>query len=227
MVVVLLSAISAACAFDGQYTLLGDTARWGTAYNGEIGGEFQLNLTEAAGSPKIVRGVTPHSGNWTTFCAQLAQNITYTTYDYTIALETDNAPPIDRHQLTQTAAWLYHQWNAGVLGQGQGVNAYDYADGAGRVSSAADLMSLLWNQMGELPTLTLSSRQAKWLQDAQSAVQTPEGLAAISGVRILQANGSNQDLFAEVTPEPGTLALLAIGGLPVLPMIRRRRRSLA
>jgi hypothetical protein len=32
-----------------------------------------------------------------------------------------------------------------------------------------------------------------------------------------------QDHLVEITPEPATLALVAIGALPLLPIVRRRR----
>jgi hypothetical protein len=42
---------------------------------------------------------------------------------------------------------------------------------------------------------------------------------------VIDGGTSNSTIFAPVVPEPGSLALLATGGLPLLGFLRRRIRT--
>lgn len=218
LVALLLGSFSAALAYDGQVMLNNDQTRMGWS-GGESGGEFQMTTRNWTG-PALVRGVATKTGNWSTFCAQFSELVGFGTYyNGTLAMVTDHSPPY--LPLDARAAWLYHEWNhKALVGY-----VYDESDGGvARRASARDLMELLWKVGGEVAPYQNNARQQQWLALAEAG---KTDLNKTRGVRILQLYDTvdRQDLYAEVVPEPTSLALLALGSLPVLPMLRRRRSA--
>jgi len=237
LVVAVCAAGSAAYAFDGAVQVYADSP-WGAQnpYN-YGGGEFDVSVV--SGNLHQFTSVAPgHPGtDFATFCAQEHQNI-YPggVYDVTLAMATDHGMAIP---LTAGVAQLFHLWNAGAL------SGYDYANATydagqpefttGRRGTAYDLQQVFWqlmyegavangqNWLGPAPSYTGARNQAGWYQFAK----TTTSWEGAEGVRIAQLGSDtlNQDIFVETTPEPASLALLAIGALPVLPILRRRRSA--
>jgi len=206
------------------------------------GGEFKVTVNAWNYATPYMHTVRrPQSNGFATFCVQTTQdfqpNLGYQ-HNVTISTHTNNGT---NRPLQPTVAYLYHQFNRGILGQGLGNPSWAYTYGTGTVADGetADLMGLIWYLQGEPyymqagydTKLTLSARQQAWLTDASNAITTGRW-RGLEGVRIMQLHGRNpdgsnglaaQDLLVETTPEPASLALLAIGALPMLPIVRRRR----
>jgi hypothetical protein len=67
-------------------------------------------------------------------------------------------------------------------------------------------------------------REAYQGYDADTTISAPEGLESLKQPRISGAAlGEIENLTPATTPEPGSMALLAAGGLPLLRSFRRRR----
>lgn len=184
------------------------------------GGEFEID---------VLNGSLPHvnsaqtgsypptdTGSFRTFCIQLDQNVNYFQQYYAKVSDTTDTGDA----LNPGVALLFHLWN-----RPGGLGGYNY--GAGRDAAATELQDVLWSVQFGTVLASPTVRQQAWLAIASTAVGT-------GNVKVLQlrgpvppGTGRAQDMLIEVdgskVPEPGTLALLAIGGLPVLPFLRRRR----
>jgi len=232
---ILLVLAAMLCA--GASAAWADVKVWKSDATFGSGGEFTVQILpgdslRAITSTKTAEQATDiakgHGPNgFRTFCVQAGQNFVYgAPYTWQIATSTDHSLP--HYPLTPQVAYLFHRWNSGVL------SGYNYnpttPDGSGKVRSdyAGQLQTAIWalmNQPGH-GTPAAGTQARAWYDEANSHADT-----SIHSVRVLRLYGPNgagplsddhQDQLIE-TPEPASLALLAIGALPILPIVRRRR----
>jgi len=227
------------------------TPSWGTVYGGHVfnipaegnqaysGGEFDVTVSQWNYAYAYVHTAKrPQANGFATFCVQTEQDFAPglgSPHNVTISNHTNNGT---NRPLQATTAYLYHQFNAGTLSN-YNWSASGYIGDNNRTS---DLMGLFWYLQHEPyymdpaydTKIALTAQQQAWKTEAETAISTG-AWKGMGGVRVMQLHGRNpdgsngaaaQDLLVELnTPEPTTLALLAIGGLPVLPLIRRRRSA--
>jgi len=199
------------------------------------GGEFDLQVRSGSlgfvASPQTRSDYAP---GFRTFCVQTSQDFNSgATYEAVVSTHTDHTVT-DQHPLDPRVAYLFHQWNKGDMVLGS--YAYDYARNTlGRRASGGHLQSVIWALQNGAAAPSDPIENA-WYTAAHVAVNGDAGhgiapiWSGLGSVRVLNLesydkNGNSldwQDQLIE-TPEPATLALLAIGALPVLPIARRRR----
>jgi len=197
---------------------------------GNRGGEFDITTIGWAVQPYGIAPRNP-SHTFSTFCVQQNQYfVPGSTYDVQFAMSTNHTQNIN---LNAEVAKLYHMWNVGALG------GYDYTTGVGRGEAGRDLQQVLWKLMHEQavsqgifpPDAPLTNaRQWAWYWLVKGNTDWT-GLQYVRVMRLYGPQGAgtygddHQDMLVELTPEPGSLALLAIGGVPLLPILRRRRAA--
>jgi len=182
---------------------------------------------------------------FSTFCVQTHVNFSPGTSYGAILADTTSLG----NGLTHDTKALFRLWNTKALSQtALGANGYEYDDSvtpatkAQRKADAQSLQALLWYTLGEggyagiYNESNLHANQAAWL----AAARAYNG--DLTHVKVMQlgrwvgdtfvADSQNQlvDTTASSSvigkvPEPTSLVLLAMGGLPVLPLLRRRRGS--
>ncbi len=217
-----------------------------TLVGGDRGGEFRFWATDPSWIGSMSNQVMdpyrsapwdyPNPGpDFAAFCVQINEYI-YPTGDslgtYAAAYDTQTD---DGHVLNGSVAWLFNAWNNGTLGAGS--DNYSYAAGQQRRDDAMQLQRLIWKYMGQIfPATgynfatyspTAGTKYALWDQAAGTHLQD-----SIGSVRILELGpgGTDQGMVmltniggsGQPVPEPGSFALLAIGALGVLPLLRRR-----
>jgi hypothetical protein len=195
------------------------------------GGEITATLNSGVSGAAYVPGVTANlvqSGTFQTFCLELHEGISATTYTAIPAMKTQ----VTGFDLNKGTAWLYQQFAAGTL------SGYNFGGTvAERKASADALQQEIWHLMGnQVPTansifdpiVNAAAALGQWnVQDPS----TPE----FSPVRLLndwtigqvgQREGAAQDvLFIPGVPDGGlTLALLGMG-LTGVGFISRRSRK--
>jgi len=220
------------------------TPSWHGPPNSWNGGEFNVKVQTGT---TFYQDAKAYGGSYdfSTFCIQ--QNQVFSpgsTYTVHADIQSDGGQDIP---LTSGLAWLFHQWNSGALDG----YVYNRADAAGRLSSAVDLQEVIWQLMydecvrlgkswsyggrSEIPNYDSSRvNQLNWYTWAKAPPAAWQG--KVYGVRVMKmydaAGAPAQDFLYDQTsgpnpspkvPEPASLALLAVGGLPVLPFLRRRR----
>jgi hypothetical protein len=207
-------------------------------WSGAQGGEFKIvthnvtlgsNTTDWDGYYQPVAskyGYSDAAGfDFPTFCVQKGETFSPgTPYGVFLRDTTNLGVPLD-----PGAAALYAKWYKMQL------NGYNYANsGNGRYSDATYLQRLIWWRMGQVGSPGMTRQQLGLPADAKydqwyGIATTSSG--STQGVKVMQlgVNGGNQDMLVltmgngtPLIPEPGSLALLAIGALGVLPLLRRR-----
>jgi len=196
-----------------------------TRYSSSSGGEFQVEIT-AGSLPYVTSPQTKgdFANGFRTFCIQKSQsfnpNREYSVKVRTVTNHGTNVP------LAPEAAYLFHLFNSGQMNLNG--YAYSYTDGVGpgsRTESATHLQHVLWGFMAG--DTVYGAWENAWRQQAIDDVASGKwkGLGAVRVLQLHPLSGSvldAQDQLIE-TPEPGTLALLAVGALPALPFMRRRK----
>ena len=216
-----------ALAYDGRVTV-----NYGYGQGWSNGGEFDIDIVNWNDPNGWTTQVTPrypypaqqHS-EFATFCVQERQYF-YPghTYDFDVSTRSNTGENIE---LDPKTAYLFHKWNSGQLGD------YNYS-GAGshpRGQDGRDLQVLFWMYQLQRPYShgALSEQAKAWDTEATTAVSNGTW-HGFGNVRIMQLHGSDfpnaQDqLYEQLVPEPGSIALLATGALGLLPLLRRRRTS--
>jgi len=195
------------------------------------GGEFTVQVLD--GLTPVTSAVTTaqtydtdrgRGPGFRTFCVQETQYFgPGNQYRYEIATATDHILP--EVPLNSQTAYLFHQFNAGILSN------YNYNPAGGaRSISAGNLQEAIWSFMVPghvIPADGFYDQARAWVTEANE--KAPAGIGGVKILRLYGPYGSGQyndaqDQLIE-TPEPGGLALLAIGALPVLPIVRRRRMA--
>jgi len=206
------------------------------------GGEFDVDITGGT-VDHVTSPNTKGDQDFRTFCVQGATGVQYftpgATYMVDVATSTDHT---SKAPLKAEVAYLFHLWNTGSMDLNN--YQYDYVSGSGRSESARNLQRAIWalqwgnvglsNGTSSADTTLSSAMELAWyhqaIDDVDHGVWT--GLGNVGVMRLYNVSGGAdaQDQLVEGThpvpptvPEPASLALLAVGALPVLPIIRRRR----
>jgi len=232
---------------------LGSFGAWNTPswYSGTYnGGEFNVAVHSPGTSyyQAAVANAAGGGNNFSTFCVQ--QNQVFSpggTYCVKADTQTDGGQDIP---LTGAVAYLYHRWNSGTLTGYDYLNSTAEGRLSSAVDLQEVIWKLMYESAGgtpgdwyyggyqELPNYDPSHRsnQLAWYNLAKGTAWGSN----VYNVRIMkmysgpELTGPAQDFIYEQSdsgpgptpgkvPEPTTLALLALGGLPVLPFLRRRR----
>ncbi|MFB3880138.1 MAG: PEP-CTERM sorting domain-containing protein [Armatimonadota bacterium] len=217
--------------------------------SGSVGGEFQIVTTwgdyvdPAVYESSYLNHKAGYAGSgfrepddfdFATFCVQRFEYLSYGgTYQANLSNQTNLGVPLD-----DGAAALYKLWYMGNL------DGYDYGDETtGRETDAMYLQRLIWWRMGQLTDhgidldssasdlgIAEGSKYEDWYNTAVDLSHMGDW-----GVKVMQLGSiadPHQDLLVLTVdgsvpnvPEPGTIALLATGGLGMLPLLRRRRTT--
>ena len=186
-------------------------------WSGGSGGEFTLTPSENLKwvlnyYDPLARG----DNDFQSFCAELGENVfnqhTYIAYINDTIL-TGGAGP-GGEPLTIGAAWLYHEFQNGVL------DGYDYLNtaggtGSGRATSAGALQDTIWWLQGDIadPGNTNDFRNLVIGEfgTAADAMKANNWLYPVAVLNLNDAAGNNiQDLLVCV-PAPGAILLGSIG----------------
>ena len=202
------------------------------------GGEFQVytdwtGYFDPSGHTAGYTTGGPGDMKFATFCLNSNKEIHWgTTYHFDDAQ--DLLAPANG-----AIAYLYDRFYSGTLYQ------YAYSDNAlgdtnnedsQRAKDAQQLQRMFW-QLSEsghgwnwAPSADpIQNKYYVWWDTAQDYMT-----ADVDGVKVMRLSGDTQDLMTLVwdaehvqppIPEPGTIALLATGGLGLLPLLRRRRTT--
>lgn len=211
------------------------------ATNGFDGGEFEARIIQWQDSTPVTSVKTyyqNHGGSYgptqfATFCLQTNQVFYPGSQYYVDIADATDHKAADIKPLAESVKRLFHRWNAHQL------DGYDYDDLGtsvqSRRNSAQKLQNLIWylQSGGAVGSYNAGDATVRdWYTDAT----TLAGQTGSTRVRVMRLYSGwpprddgtmdGQDQLIEVaTPEPTTVALLAIGALPVLPLIRRRRSA--
>jgi len=220
---------------DPAQVIISANGHWGSSYSDTYssGGEFDVHVVSWDGNAPYTTQVATYNQNYNTgwdtqfssFCIQSYQ--TYypgRTYYVELADATDHTTEVP---LENSVKYLFHAWNRHQL---DGYNYDDQkTDAAGRMASANKLQRVLWKLQGCAAGAIDDDQAQGWYDMALANASVGKALD-VKVMRLYSTwsaaqgfGGDGQDELVEVTPEPTTLALLAIGALPVLPIIRRRR----
>jgi len=201
-----------------------------TDYFSGDGGEFTLSGNDLVSFQAYYADSAEDEGNWDpsiqSFCVERNEYVSVgSTYNFdlntaAVAGGIDGGSP---DPLSVGAAYLYYQFSQGIL------EDYDYAEGAGRIASAADLQQAIW-----------------WLED-ETAAADPNNIFinAVIGLfadpkannngeyPVLVLNLYNMDatfaqdmLVTASVPEPGVMHLFCSGllGAGLFGLARQRRK---
>jgi len=229
---VVVGSLPAAAAYQ-VYLNLG----FGMADQGVRGGEFRVQAIPGDGSwyqkpsdqgamMAAYRKPTGQGGRYgdlamdfATFCAQ--RTVYWADgagpYDVTLDTQTDQGVA-----LTPGAEYLYDLWYNGTLAQ----YGYNTAD---RDADARELQRLIWWYMGEMPIYAPADPNHAHWQQWKNLGDNPQPVFGVKIMKCKYLGAESQDLMVlgktnggYLVPEPGSLALLAIGALGMLPLLRRR-----
>jgi hypothetical protein len=220
----LLLSSASALAYDGQAKV---DYGYGQFAPGNSGGEFDITTIGWTVTPSAVPPLNP-AHTFSTFCVQ--QNQFFSpggTYNVEFAMSTNHTQNV---LLNAATAKLFKLWNH------QQLVGFDWAPNAARGAADKDVQQVLWRLMYDQAVLQglvvpfagiQNARQLAWY----NLVKGNTDWTGLERIRVMRLYGTgtaaedHQDMLVELAPEPASLALLAIGGLPVLPLLRRRRSS--
>jgi len=201
----IMSSASMAGTYEGTVVLNQDLNN----YSSGVGGEFQANVTYAAGAAYTVvtagPGVqiggpsTPLEAIFQTFCIQEGVNdVDFSpgsTYYASITPAPGNGAP---SSVTSVAKVLYAEFYNGSLKN----NGYNYTEGSSRTLSAGELQAAIWTAEGDQSSIANAASDAGisgnmaaqnqaqvWLTEAQNYVAS--GFTATSDLQGASATGYN------------------------------------
>jgi hypothetical protein len=210
-VVLVLLALTVLCALPAAAAL---QAKITYSPYGTWGGE--LDVTSSLRSWGSTAPPATPGASFVTFCAEYGQEIGNNEV-------VDIASIGDRVNgsgalLTPGAAYLFYRFSTQALG------GYHYGGPfADRYADADSLQYAIWDLMGYGHPRGWSPQADTWRQEALNS-----GWTGTDGVRIMNLVNpvtrlGRQDTFV-LTPEPGSIALLACGAAGLLPLMRRRKK---